>query len=107
MTKQETSERVSSLEIVKRSNEDIKIKLEKLEIKSKNSYQIIDILAIFCNTLIPTISKKQTKNSFLQNNFFYIERLHKLKYQTTKPSLINKSSEISYIHEFPQKRSCH
>ena len=49
LTKQETdnlrteaSERVSSLGIVKRSKEDIKIKLEKLKVKSKNSYQIIE-----------------------------------------------------------------
>ena len=56
--------------------------------------------------MIPTIPKKQTKNSFLQNNFFYIERLHKLKYQKPKPSLINKSSGISYIPEFPQKHPC-
>ena len=49
LTKQETdnlrteaSERMSSLGIVKRSHEDIKIKLEKLKVKSKNSYQIIE-----------------------------------------------------------------
>ena len=49
LTKQETdnlrpeaSERVSSLGIVKRSNEDIKTKREKLKVKSKNSFQIIE-----------------------------------------------------------------
>ena len=38
----EASERVSSLGIVKRSNEDIKTKREKLKVKSKNSFQIIE-----------------------------------------------------------------
>ena len=38
----EASERMSSLGIVKRSHEDIKIKLEKLKVKSKNRYQIIE-----------------------------------------------------------------
>ena len=38
----EASERVSSLGIVKRSNEDIKKKREKLKVKSKNSFQIIE-----------------------------------------------------------------
>ena len=38
----EASERVFSLGIVKRSNEDIKTKREKLKVKSKNSFQIIE-----------------------------------------------------------------
>ena len=38
----EASERVSSSGIVKRSNEDIKTKREKLKVKSKNSFQIIE-----------------------------------------------------------------
>ena len=38
----EASGRVFSLGIVKRSNEDIKTKREKLKVKSKNSFQIIE-----------------------------------------------------------------
>ena len=38
----EASERVFSLGIVKRSKENIKTKREKLKVKSKNSFQIIE-----------------------------------------------------------------